>query len=65
MTRLVKELELQMKAAARQLEFEKAALFRDRIVELRKELVIEEERQRALKEDKEGRRPPTHVRRKR
>jgi excinuclease ABC subunit B len=60
--RLVKELELQMKAAARQLEFEKAALFRDRIIELRKELVIEEERQRTWKE---GRRPPDHVRRKR
>jgi len=35
--RLIKELESQMKAAARNLEFEKAALFRDRIVDLRKE----------------------------
>ena len=35
--RLVKELEGQMKAAARALEFEKAALIRDRIIELRKE----------------------------
>jgi excinuclease ABC subunit B len=35
--RLIKELESQMKAAARSLEFEKAALLRDRIIELRKE----------------------------
>ncbi len=40
--RLVKELEKQMKAAARNLDFEKAALLRDRIVELRRELAIEE-----------------------
>ncbi len=33
---LIKELESQMKTAARNLEFEKAALIRDRIVELRK-----------------------------
>ena len=37
-TRLIKELESQMKTAARNLEFEKAALLRDRIIELRKEL---------------------------
>jgi excinuclease ABC subunit B len=37
MTRLIKELESQMKTAARNLEFEKAALLRDRIIELRKE----------------------------
>lgn len=42
-TRLIKELEAQMKTAARALEFEKAALIRDRIIELRKELVIEDE----------------------
>jgi len=35
--RLIKELESQMKTAARSLEFEKAALLRDRIIELRKE----------------------------
>jgi excinuclease ABC subunit B len=35
--RLVRELEGQMKTAARNLEFEKAALIRDRIIELRKE----------------------------
>jgi excinuclease ABC subunit B len=37
MARLIKELESQMKTAARNLEFEKAALLRDRIIELRKE----------------------------
>jgi len=35
--RLIKELESQMKTAARNLEFERAALLRDRIIELRKE----------------------------
>jgi excinuclease ABC subunit B len=40
--RLVKDLETQMKQAAKSLEFEKAALIRDRIIELRKEIVIEE-----------------------
>jgi excinuclease ABC subunit B len=34
--RLIKELEVQMKAAARNLEFERAALLRDRIIDLRK-----------------------------
>lgn len=37
--RMVKELESQMKAAARNLEFEKAAALRDKVVELRRELV--------------------------
>jgi len=35
--RLIKELEAQMKTAARNLEFEKAALIRDRIIELRRD----------------------------
>ena len=34
---LIKELEAQMRTAARNLEFEKAALLRDRIIDLRKE----------------------------
>jgi excinuclease ABC subunit B len=38
----VKELESQMKQAAKQLEFEKAALLRDEMVELRKLLVSQE-----------------------
>ena len=36
--RLVKELEAQMKIAAKALDFEKAALIRDRILDLRKDL---------------------------
>ncbi len=36
-TRLIKDLEIQMKQAAKSLEFEKAALIRDRIMELRRE----------------------------
>ena len=36
LTRLVKDLESQMKAASRALEFEKAALLRDQIIDLRK-----------------------------
>jgi excinuclease ABC subunit B len=36
-TRLIKDLEIQMKQAARSLEFERAALLRDRIIELRRE----------------------------
>jgi excinuclease ABC subunit B len=40
--RLIKELEAQMKTAARALEFEKAALLRDRIIDLRKALVTPE-----------------------
>ena len=43
--RLVRDLETQMKQAARALEFEKAALIRDRIIELRKEMVIEDGQQ--------------------
>jgi len=38
MVRLIKELEGQMKISAKNLEFEKAALLRDRIVELRREM---------------------------
>jgi excinuclease ABC subunit B len=41
-TRLIKDLETQMKAAAKDLEFEKAALVRDRIIELRKGLKLSE-----------------------
>ena len=38
MLRLIKDLESQMKTASRNLEFEKAALLRDQIVDLRKVL---------------------------
>jgi len=37
MAQLIKQLEFQMKAAAKNLEFEKAAMIRDRIIELRKD----------------------------
>ncbi len=37
LSRLVKKLEAEMKTAARNLEFEKAAMIRDRIIELRKD----------------------------
>ena len=38
---MVKELESQMKSAAKLLEFEKAAAFRDQIVELRRMMEVE------------------------
>jgi excinuclease ABC subunit B len=41
--RLVKELESQMKSAAKALEFEKAAALRDQVVELRRQLVGSDE----------------------
>jgi len=41
--RMVKELETQMKAAAKNLEFEKAAALRDQIVELRRQMVGSDE----------------------
>jgi excinuclease ABC subunit B len=40
--RLIKDLEAQMKEAARALEFEKAALLRDQVIELRRTLAVEE-----------------------
>ncbi|HEY1298048.1 MAG TPA: excinuclease ABC subunit UvrB [Chloroflexota bacterium] len=40
--RLIKDLEMQMKEAARALEFEKAALLRDQVIELRRTLAVEE-----------------------
>ncbi len=39
MTRLVKDLESQMKTASKSLEFEKAALLRDQIIQLRKAML--------------------------
>ena len=42
MYRVVKDLEVQMKGSARNLEFEKAAQFRDEIYELRRLLALEE-----------------------
>ena len=42
MFRVIKDLESQMEGAARNLEFEKAAMFRDEVYELRRLLVMEE-----------------------
>ncbi len=42
LNRLIKELEKQMKAAAQALEFEKAAVLRDQIIELRQIMVLKE-----------------------
>ena len=39
----MKDLEKQMKTAAKNLEFEKAASLRDQVVELRKTLALEEQ----------------------
>ena len=44
LARLIKELEKQMKEAAQQLEFEKAALIRDQIFELRQALVEKDDK---------------------
>jgi excinuclease ABC subunit B len=41
LARMVKDLETQMKAAARDLEFEKAALLRDQVVELRRIMEVD------------------------
>ncbi|HEY3231906.1 MAG TPA: excinuclease ABC subunit UvrB [Roseiflexaceae bacterium] len=41
--KLIKELEKQMKTAARELEFEKAAALRDQVIELRRTLALEGE----------------------
>lgn len=41
LTRMIKDLESQMKAASRDLEFEKAALLRDQIVELRRIIEVD------------------------
>ncbi|GAB4322713.1 MAG: excinuclease ABC subunit UvrB [Dehalococcoidia bacterium] len=56
--RMVKDLESQMKAAARALEFEKAAAIRDEIVELRRQLVGSDEEELAMFASMAGRRGP-------
>ncbi len=42
--RLIKDLEKQMKTAAQNLEFEKAAILRDEIIELRQALQVQDNR---------------------
>jgi excinuclease ABC subunit B len=61
--RLVKDLEAQMKAAAKNLEFERAALLRDQIVELRRELVGDEEGLKELAAMRRGAGPSEGARR--
>src|SRR5690606_12002287 len=48
--RLIKELESQMKQAARLQEYERAALLRDQIVDLRRELILEGDTPEGVKE---------------
>ena len=57
--RLIKDLESQMKAAAKNLEFERAALLRDQIVELRRELVGDDEGLKELAAMRQGARGPS------
>ncbi len=56
--RMVKELETQMKAAARSLEFEKAAGLRDQVVELRRELVGSDDEELKLMAEAAGKGGP-------
>ncbi len=56
--RMVKELETQMKAAARALEFEKAAGLRDQVVELRRELVGSDDEELKLMAEAAGKGGP-------
>jgi excinuclease ABC subunit B len=63
LARLVKDFEKQMKEAARNLEFEKAALLRDRVVELRRELVGDEDGLAAIAAMRRG--PSSRSRRRR
>ena len=43
LTRLVRELERQMKEASKLLEFEKAAMFRDQVIDLRRLMALEQD----------------------
>jgi excinuclease ABC subunit B len=61
--RLIKDMEKQMKEAAKNLEFEKAALLRDRIVDLRRELVGDEEGLSIISEMRQTSRPRSRRRR--
>ena len=50
LARLIRELESQMKTAARDLDYERAAILRDQIVDLRREQILENDRPEGLKE---------------
>ena len=53
LARVIKDLDLQMKEAARGLEFEKAAMLRDEMVDLKKLLVAQEVVERGLHTERE------------
>ncbi|MSP22494.1 MAG: excinuclease ABC subunit UvrB [Dehalococcoidia bacterium] len=50
LARLIRELESQMKVAARELDYERAAILRDQIVDLRREQILENDRPEGLRE---------------
>ena len=50
LARLIRELEAQMKTAAKDLDYERAAILRDQIVDLRREQILENDRPDGLKE---------------
>ena len=50
LARLIRELESQMKVAARELDYERAAILRDQIVDLRREQILENDRPDGLRE---------------
>jgi hypothetical protein len=52
--RLIKDLEGQMKQAARDLEFEKAAALRDQIIDLRRAMALDEDSRIPLAGEKVG-----------
>ena len=62
LARVVKDLDLQMKEAARQLEFEKAAMLRDEMVDLKKLLVAQEVVERGTHGQRDDAREPEPAR---
>src|SRR6267142_2403260 len=61
--RLIKDLELQMKTAAKDLEFEKAALLRDEVVELRGLMVLQDGPKALIAAGDQSPRPPRTTKR--
>src|ERR1700704_3586901 len=61
--RLIKDLELQMKQAAKDLEFEKAALLRAEVVELRGLMVLQDGPEALIAAGDQGPRPPRTTKR--
>jgi excinuclease ABC subunit B len=63
LVRLIKDLELQMKQAAKNLEFEKAALLRDEVVDLRGLMVLQDGPEALIAAGDESPRPPRTTKR--